>query len=118
VRGEKTASPFSPRTFPLASQRLYERKASFKDSQLVIWLLAVTFLGLPTRSSGPRPQLFGKSLFSSQFSHTPALSSQTTKGVWYQELWLCCHPNKHRNVIYNMKYAKNREHKEGPARGA
>ncbi len=40
----------------------------------------------------------------------------TLKGVRYQELWVCCHPNKHRNVTYNMKYENTRERKGGSCR--
>jgi hypothetical protein len=115
MRGEKTASHFLSPNFPLAPQRLSERKDSHKDSQLVIWPFVGCFLDSQQGHLAQDPKLFGKSLFSSQFVPTPALSSQTMKGVWSHELRVCCHPNKHRNVICNMKYAKIENIREGPA---
>jgi hypothetical protein len=109
--GESSKKLSPPRTLPLKSLRISEGKRSSPTSH---WLPIGMILGLPAGPFGPRPKLLGGGLFPCQFFHTPALSSQTTKGVRYQELWVCRHPNKNRNVIYNMKYArKNRERKGG-----
>jgi hypothetical protein len=35
------------------------------------------------------------------FSLQPFLA----KRAWYLELWVCRCPNKHKNAIYDMKYA-------------
>ncbi len=106
VRGEKGHHAFSPRVFPIGiSETLWEKSLTRE---------------LPTGHLAPRwdasPNYFWR-VFSPHNLSTLLLSApKQQKGVRYQVLWICCCPNEHRNVIYDMKYAKNRECKGGTCR--
>jgi hypothetical protein len=104
--GEESSKKLSPpRILPLTSLRISEGKGHL---QLVIGSLSGHFSDSQQGLLAQDRNYYEGAFLPSQFVHTPALSSQTTKGVWYQELWVRRRPNKDRNAIYNMKYAKKK----------